>query len=779
MYSYKWDEETGGILLNTTPLLFSKEPRPVYYQELDILGFDKFWKYEKDDSYPYMWAEANNYFYFGRKVAKINGGSLYTAPEIEIIEDPEPNGSRLKFVNIELMIKKNEVIMEALVKETIKKAYNTYEKYKNKVDIFYVAFSGGKDSVVALDIIQKALPHDEFKVVFGNTDMEFPTTLKLTEVIKEYCEKEKITFLEAKSHMRASSSWKLFGPPARKIRWCCSVHKTVPVINKLCEEFSLEKLRAMMITGVRGDESPSRSNYDQLSIGKKVVGQYSFHPILEWSSAEVFLYIYSEKLLLNEAYKYGFNRVGCIMCPNSSEKHEYIKRKVFPDIVDSFCNLIINNSSKDLSGDKKYQFLEIGGWKTRFSGRELKFTEEERYSYSETKEFLIFKVSNLNENWKIWYKTLGVLYDNFDGSFYMDYNGIRRFCTLKKEGNISTFYIENLGKNKNTIEFISLFKNVIIKSQYCIHCMTCVAECPNRNIAMKNGKLQISDNCTKCHECLKMQNGCIYYNSIKGSKDMKNLKGVNKYLSVGIDKQWIVDYFDDHTYEPGNRKSDVMFSFLSDAGILDKKKFTTFGNLISSFGINEIKSWALMLCNLAYTPVFNWYIKNIPFYEYYIEERLDLDMGEDVTKKAKGEFWNSIKTIICTNDILQEIGFGVPNVTEKYTKTGEIRRTLNSLYRASWDNPEPLVILYSLYKYAEACGNYYQFTLTRLLDTKIDSDGVSPTQIFGLDKDTMERILKGLSVNYPEFINASFSLDLDNITLRNDKNSQDVLTLFD
>ena len=101
------------------------------------------------------------------------------------------------------------------------------------------------------------------------------------------------------------------------------------------------------------------------------------------------------------------------------------------------------------------------------------------------------------------------------------------------------------------------------------------------------------------------------------------------------------------------------------------------------------------------------------------------------------------------------------------------------MYRASWDNPEPLVILYSLYKYAEACGNYYQFTLTRLLDTKIDSDGVSPTQIFGLDKDKMERILKGLSVNYPEFINASFSLDLDNITLRNDKNSQDVLTLFD
>ena len=42
----------------------------------------------------------------------------------------------------------------------------------------------------------------------------------------------------------------------------------------------------------------------------------------------------------------------------------------------------------------------------------------------------------------------------------------------------------------------------------------------------------------------------------------------------------------------------------------------------------------------------------------------------------------------------------------------------------------------------------------------------------------MKKILNGLSVNYPEFINASFTLDLDNITLRSDKTSADVLELF-
>ena len=54
MYSYSWDIETGGLLLNSSPLSFSKEPRPVYYKELDILGFDKYWNYAKNDTYPYM-----------------------------------------------------------------------------------------------------------------------------------------------------------------------------------------------------------------------------------------------------------------------------------------------------------------------------------------------------------------------------------------------------------------------------------------------------------------------------------------------------------------------------------------------------------------------------------------------------------------------------------------------------------------------------------------------------------------------------------------------------
>lgn len=776
MYSYDWDEETGGLLLNSTQQKMSKEPRPVYYKELDILGFDKYWNYAKDDSAPYMWAEANNYWYRGRKVASVKGGSLYTAPELVMLEEPEPDGKPLLPVNIPLMVAKNHTILEALVQDTIKKVFNIYVSYRKKVDIFYVAFSGGKDSVVALDIVQRALPHNEFKVVFGNTDMEFPTTTELVQKLSRKCSDEDIEFLEAASNMTSKESWNIFGPPARKVRWCCTVHKTAPVINMLSDKFANGKLRCVMITGVRGDESVSRSGYDEMSMGKKMAGQYSFHPILEWSSAEIYLYIYSQGLLLNDAYKYGFNRVGCIMCPNSSEKHEYIKRQCFPELVDEYCERITQNSAKDLSGDNAKIFLETGGWKSRLSGRELKFSEEDRFQLNETPAYLKFSVNKLNPVWKTWYKTMGIIEEN-SGEIMLEYNGVWRKCRESEDKNGGLIEIENLGNSKNSIEFIFLFKSVLAKSQYCIFCKTCVAECPHRNISMSDGKITISDKCIKCHECLKILSGCLYYNSIRGSKAMKSLKGINKYLSVGVDAEWINSFIDDNSFEPGNRKTDVMYGFMTDAGIVAKRKLTSFGELITRMGTSDANSWALMLCNLAYTPAFQWYIKNIPFNETYYERQLDIDMGEDTTKKAKSEFWNGFKTILDTNEAFKEIGLGIPDITVKQTTAGE-KKSMNSLVRQPWQDPDPRVILYSLYKFAEACGDYYHFTLRRLLDHDVDSAGISPTQIFGTDSDSMQQILIGLSINYPEFINASFTLDLDKIDLVNTKSSSDVLELF-
>lgn len=192
MYSYTFDSETGGIILNSTPTNFSKEPRPIYAAELDILGFDKYWDYDKQNDVPYMWAESNIYWYRGVQIAKTKGGDLYTAPELQPVRDEngsipfgKADGAKLEQMDIEAMCAANEDLLTVIEDSTVKKIVKEYEKFKDKLDIFHVAFSGGKDSAVLLDLVKKALPKGSFVVIFGDTGMEFPDTYEAVEETKK------------------------------------------------------------------------------------------------------------------------------------------------------------------------------------------------------------------------------------------------------------------------------------------------------------------------------------------------------------------------------------------------------------------------------------------------------------------------------------------------------------------------------------------------------------------------------------------------------------------
>lgn len=805
MYAYEWDSSTGGYILTPMPLAFSKEPRPVYYKELDILGFDKYWDYDKNDSFPYMWAEANNYYYRGRLVAKTKGGSLYTPPELVLIEDPEPEGYPLRFVDIPAMVDKNRQLMEQLVQETIKKIYNTFIEYQDKVDVFYVAFSGGKDSVVALDLVQRALPHNCFKVLFGDTGMEFPDTYETVEKIKQICAEEKIEFLQAKSKLKPENTWQIFGPPAVTIRWCCSVHKTTPQIMQLREVLQKPDFTGMAFTGVRGDESLSRSEYDAISYGGKHSGQYSCHPILEWNTAELFLYIYENGLTFNNAYKKGNTRAGCLVCPMSQGKHDYMKYKNYPDDTDLFINKIITTSGKNFSKENYDRFVEQGYWRTRKSGRELSFGHD-KHVFEIVKGQNVITVQKKNEYWKEWAKTIGQVTSLGDGEFSIAYEGksyaIRTIST--QEGG-EQFTFPNIENSKSDIKFLSLFKSVIIKSVYCVNCGYCAAECKSGCIDMANG-VHISNQCKHCFSCHDIYSHCLRYNSIKNRIGVKAMTGLDRYYSFGIKENWLRVYFDyegtssfwksDGDGEVPNKKKDAFLNFVKDAGLVDedkslkgkeykyiKYKPNKFAEKMFSLGVDDESMWAYLMCNLVYaedSEEFRWFIKNIPFSETSTPEsiklRLDEVMENDKSGLGKRNICDALKSFLIKTPFGKQLGLGsVIDYEEKVSSNGRETITLNYFVRGSWKNPDEKVILYALYKFAEACGNYRQFTLTRLLDTSVESAGISPTQIFGLNRETMEKILNGLTFNYPDLIEARFTLGLDNITLKSDKTANEIL----
>jgi phosphoadenosine phosphosulfate reductase len=786
MYAYTYDEQTGGLLLTSSPLAFSKEPRPVYYKELDILGFDKYWNYAKNDSYPYMWAEANNYFYRGRKVAQTKGGSCYTAPEIKILEDPEPDGQPLQFVDIPAMVEKNRRILEGLVQETIKKTYNTYEDYKKRVDVFYVAFSGGKDSVVVLDIVQRSLPHNAFMVLFGDTGMEFPDTYKVIDQVKQTCEEEGIRFLKAKSKYSPIDTWEKFGPPSQTMRWCCSVHKTTPQILLLREVTGNSHFRGMAFTGIRGDESISRSEYEDVSLGEKVKGQYSCHPILEWNSAELFLYIYEQNLILNETYKKGNSRAGCLVCPLAATKNMFFKEQCYGEQTEGslstkiFNDVILETTAKELpTPEAVKEFMDIAGWKARRSGRELSIAKTLCTDNFE-KGILTITLLKQSTDWQQWIKTVGDVTYLSNGDVEIIYEGKPYIVSHTKIQGKEVFTVPIGTNTKRDIYFMSALKTIFRKSAYCIGCGVCQANCPNGYITFLNGNVEIDDKCIKCKKCHEIDYGCLLANSMRLPKGEKKMGSIDRYGNMGIEYEWVKKYFDkkdefwDSAHGLGTNMVKYLRSFLNDSGVTEKGKFTEFGEVIDNLGIESVLAWALLVCNLAYTSEYNWWIKNTVVGQTYTTDAIISLLGDDMSKNSKSHIASAYKNIfISTPQVGNDLGLGV---CEYEIRKG--RRYLNSITRSYWQNPEPRVILYSLYKFAEGCGGYYQFTLGRLLNHDIDSDGVSPTEIFGLDRDQMEKLLTGLSINYPEFINATFTLDLDNITLRSEKNAQDVLTLF-
>lgn len=786
MYSYSWDVETGGLLLNSSPLPFSKEPRPVYYKELDILGFDKYWNYAKNDTYPYMWAEANNYIYRGRVVAKTKGGSTCTAPEIVLLDDPEPDGTPLRFVDIPAMVERNSALLEKLAAETIKKIFNTYADFKDKVDVFYVAFSGGKDSVVALDLVQRALPHNRFKVLFGDTGMEFPDTYRIAEQIKSFCAEAEIEFLCSKCDFEPEYTWRQFGPPAQTMRWCCSVHKTAPQIILLREYMGNPHFRGMAFTGVRGDESASRSEYEDVSLGEKVRGQYSCHPILEWNSAELFAYIYDRDLLLNEAYKKGNSRAGCLVCPLAASKNMYFKEQSYRESIDghrtttTFNDIILETTAKELSSQSAIkEFMDIGGWKARRSGKELSFARSYMTDSFE-KGLLTIQINRKLTDWRQWIKTLGEITFLENGDVEVIYsNKLYHLDISETDTDLSV--VAYIGSNtQKDIYFMSSLKTVFRKVAYCIGCRVCEANCPHGFISMKNGHVTIDDRCVKCKKCHDVFHGCLVANSMRLPKGEKKMGSIDRYGNMGVELDWVREYFklrDEFWTSPhslGTNKVKNLKSFLNDSEVTLKGVFTDFGTVIDYIGIDSADAWALMLCNLVYTSEFNWWIKNIDFAVSYTPDSIYAMLDDSMSNNSRSHIVSAYKNIlISTPQLGIEIGLGSCDYELKNGK-----RIWNSVVRMPWKSPNPLVILYSLFKFAEACGDYYQFTLSRLLNHDIDSDGVSPTEIFGLDRDQMEKLLNGLSINYPDFINASFTLDLDNITLNREKTSQDVLKLF-
>ena len=69
--------------------------------------------------------------------------------------------------------------MDQLVQDTLLRIYRVYMEWKDRVDYIDVAYSGGKDSMVLLDLVKRVLPHDSFFVAWIDSGMEYMQSVEI------------------------------------------------------------------------------------------------------------------------------------------------------------------------------------------------------------------------------------------------------------------------------------------------------------------------------------------------------------------------------------------------------------------------------------------------------------------------------------------------------------------------------------------------------------------------------------------------------------------------
>ena len=249
------------------------------------------------------------------------------------------------------------------------------------------------------------------------------------------------------------------------------------------------------------------------------------------------------------------------------------------------------------------------------------------------------------------------------------------------------------------------------------------------------------------------------------------MKSLNSFADHAPKRDWLVSFFElkenfftEHTLGP--MMYDMFRRFLRDAGLNEKNHFTDFAELISNIGWETDTALGLILVNLALeNPQIGWYISNMDIGYFYERKQIEeMLISLDVKPKDAKSIAKAYKRIVET-PIGTVLNFGY------VTDEGDMVRTKCSVS----DNR---VVLYALYKFAEKCNLDKEFNVSYLYDEAVERAGISPVRIFGLyDEEKFRSTLLGLSSAYPEFINATFTNDLQTITLR-DKTSDDVLSLF-
>lgn len=359
---------------------FASDLRPVFPEErllIEIL-LDCPMKY-KDSS---IWAN-NNKFYFDGKVKTITSKYYKKYDAAYIISELDKYKAQNTYDSfneiIARFVKANRERLNYIIDEAHTFIQNEAQKYPRQNIV--LSFSGGKDSTASADLAAKALSDPSLVHIFGNTTLEFPLTIEYAQRFRK--NNPKAIFKIAQN--KEQDFYKVcedIGPPARMMRWCCSMFKTGPITRVLNRYY--RDINILTFYGIRKCESVSRSKYNRVEDNAesvKINKQKVASPIFLWQDIDVWLYILGEDIDFNDAYRLGYDRVGCWCCPNNNERAQFLSSIYMPEQYKKWHDFLIDFAKKIGKPDAEV-YVDTGKWKARQGGNGVKAAQDVKIRYT-------------------------------------------------------------------------------------------------------------------------------------------------------------------------------------------------------------------------------------------------------------------------------------------------------------------------------------------------------------------------------------------------------------
>lgn len=318
-------------------------------------------------------------------------------------------------------IKENRDRLEQLINKSVNMTVECINKYPNHQ--FRISDSGGKDSLVTKYIFERACAitnkYNYVMDIFNTTNDTADTYKTIKQSIRDtisfqYNLENKIDISKEELEDRFSRlmleyihnpkigwhQWlkevKNYYLPSVMVRNCCSTYKE----GKLKEVLD-KKGDYVLILGMRKYESVKRSNYDYY-LNDSLINLYNkykelyeneedeytkeeyrkkmnknkinvpinwvrFLPIVELKDEDVWMIIMMKNLRFNPMYKKGFQRVGCLLCPYSSDYNDLLIEYYYPTYWDRWVKIVeknydLYNVANRLKWSKE-EYTQEGKWK--------------------------------------------------------------------------------------------------------------------------------------------------------------------------------------------------------------------------------------------------------------------------------------------------------------------------------------------------------------------------------------------------------------------------------